>query len=228
MEENPLVSVVIPVFNGEKYLAEAIETALAQTHRPIEVIVVDDGSTDGSREIAASFGAPVGHSFQPHHGLGAARNHGIEKARGSFCAFLDSDDLWVKDKLARQLAVFRDHPDIDMVFGHAELFHSPELDEKRKANLQGAGETMPANSASALLIKRESFFRAGLFETKWRLGEFIDWYLKASDKGLKSYTLPEVVTKRRLHGGNMTIRDRAARPDYVHIVKASLDRRRKR
>jgi glycosyltransferase involved in cell wall biosynthesis len=147
-------------------------------------------------------------------------------ARGSFCAFLDADDLWVEDKLIRQIAVFGDKPHIDMVFGYTKLFHSPELSEQLKAKLDGAGQTMPGRIAGTLLIKRESFFRAGLFETGWCVGEFIDWYLKAIEKGLESYTLPEVVMQRRLHGGNMTLRERPAILDYVRILKASLDRRR--
>jgi glycosyltransferase involved in cell wall biosynthesis len=226
IEDKSLISVIIPVYNGEKYLAEAVETVLAQTYRPIEVIIVDDGSTDGSRKIAQCFGRPVCYSFKSHQGLGAARNHGITMARGGFCAFLDADDLWVENKLTRQIAVFGDKPHIDMVFGYAKLFHSPELSEQLKARLDGAGQTMPGLHAGTLLIKRESFFRAGLFETGWRLGEFIDWYLKAIEKGLKGYTLPEVVMQRRLHGGNMTIRERPAMLEYVRVLKASLDRRR--
>jgi glycosyltransferase involved in cell wall biosynthesis len=225
MEDKSLISVIIPVYNGEKYLAEAVETVLAQTYRPIEVIIVDDGSIDGSREIAQRFARPVRYSFNSHQGPGAARNHGITMARGSFFAFLDADDLWVQDKLTRQIAVFREKPDIDMVFGYAKLFHSPELSEKLKAKLEGAGQTMPGHIGT-LLIKRDSFLRAGLFETGWRVGEFIDWYLKAIEKGLESYMLPEVVMQRRLHSGNMTIRERPAILDYVRILKASLDRRR--
>jgi glycosyltransferase involved in cell wall biosynthesis len=226
MGDKSLISVIIPVYNGEKYLAEAVESVLAQTYRPIEVIILDDGSTDGSRKIAQRFERPVRYSFKSHQGPGAARNHGITMARGSFCAFLDADDLWVEDKLTRQIAVFGDKPHIDMVFGYAKLFHSPELSEHLKAKLDGAGQTMPGHIAGTLLIKRESFFRAGLFETGWRVGEFIDWYLKAIEEGLESYTLPEVVMLRRLHGDNTIIRERPAILDYVRILKASLDRRR--
>jgi glycosyltransferase involved in cell wall biosynthesis len=226
MDDKSLISVIIPVYNGEKYLAEAVETVLAQTYRQIEVIVVDDGSIDGSREVAQRFARPVRYSFKSHQGIGAARNHGITMARGSFCAFLDADDLWVEDKLTRQIAVFGDKPHLDMVFGYVKMFHSPELSEQLKAKLDGAGQTMPGHIAGTLLIKRESFLRAGLFETGWRLGDFIDWYLKAMEKGLESYMLPEIVMQRRLHGGNTTLRERPAILDYVRVLKASLDRRR--
>jgi glycosyltransferase involved in cell wall biosynthesis len=227
MTDKSLISVIIPVHNGEKYLAEAVESVLAQTYRPIEVIIVDDGSTDGTREVSQQFGSRIRYSFKPtRQGPGAARNHGITIACGSFYAFLDSDDVWVKDKLKRQIAIFHDNPDIDMVFGCTKLFHSPELSAQVKAKLDGAGQTMPGPIAGTLLIKRNSFFRAGLFDTGWRVGEFIDWYLKAMDNGLKSYTFSDVVMQRRLHGGNTTIRERPALSDYVRILKASLDRRR--
>lgn len=219
------VSVIIPVFNGEKYLAAAIESALAQTRPPQELIIVDDGSTDGSREVVERFPTTVRYSFQPHQGPGVARNQGIELARGNFFAFLDADDLWVEHKLARQLAIF-DKFEVDMVFGQVEQFHSPELDREITAKLDGHGRIMSGYSAGTLLIKRAAFLRAGRFETHWRIGEFIDWHVKALEEGLKSHLLNEVLLKRRLHGGNMTIRERPAMVDYVRIIKASLDRRR--
>src|SRR5436853_749734 len=100
-----LVSVIIPVYNCEQYLAEAIQSVLAQTHPTIELIVVDDGSTDNSAAVAKSF-AVVRYVFQRQGGPGAARNRGISLARGSFLAFLDADDVWVAGKLTRQLAAF--------------------------------------------------------------------------------------------------------------------------
>jgi glycosyltransferase involved in cell wall biosynthesis len=226
MDDKSLISVIIPVYNGEKYLAEAVETVLAQTYRQIEVIIVDDGSTDRSGEINQRFGPSIRYILRSHEGSGAARNHGVAVARGTYCAFLDADDLWMEDKLTRQIAVFRDRAHLDMVFGHVKLFHSPELSKKSKAKLIGDGQTTPGQHAGTLLIKRNSFLRAGLFETGWRLGDFIDWYLKAMEKGLESYMLPEIVMQRRLHGGNTTLRERPAILDYVRILKASLDRRR--
>lgn len=224
--QDPLVSVIIPVYNGQQYLAEAIRSALGQTYPHVEIIVIDDGSTDRSAEVAREFGSAVRYHFFAHAGLGAARNRGVELARGSLFAFLDADDLWVDEKLKLQIAVLFGQPDLDMVFGQAEQFHSPELDEAQRSNLQGHGEIMPGYFAGTLLIKREAFYRVGLFETTWRVGEFIDWYLKAIETGLKSQTLLDVLLKRRLHVSNMGIRERDARADYVRIVKASLDRRR--
>jgi len=107
MKQNPLISVIIPVYNGERYLAEAIESALAQTWEPVEIIIVDDGSTDGSADVASRFASSVKYDLQPHAGPGAARNRGARLARGDYLAFLDADDLWLKEKLKLQMAAMQ-------------------------------------------------------------------------------------------------------------------------
>jgi glycosyltransferase involved in cell wall biosynthesis len=101
------ISVVIPCYNGAKYLRETLESALAQTHPPLEVLVVDDGSTDDSAAIAESFGPPVRVIRQPNQGESVARNRGIDEARGEWVAFLDADDLWLREKLEKQVAAAR-------------------------------------------------------------------------------------------------------------------------
>src|SRR5919205_4589183 len=108
MNSSPPIIVIIPVYNGESYVAEAIESILDQTYRPAEVIVVDDGSTDNTAEVVKRFGDVVQYHHQPNRGAGAARNRGVELSHGEFLAFLDADDLWHKDKLAHQIQAFKD------------------------------------------------------------------------------------------------------------------------
>ena len=225
-EANPLVSVIIPVYNYERYLAQAIKSVLAQTYRPIEIIVVDDGSTDGSAKVAKRFTSPVNYCFQHHSGIGAARNCGIHLAQGDFFAFLDADDLWMKDKLARQMKAFNDNPKLDMVFGHARQFYSPDLAKFMKEKVHYRQEIVPAYHTGTLLIKRAAFLGVGFFATDLCLGEFIDWYLKAMDLRLTSLMLPAILMKRRVHGKNTVIRHTDSKTDYLHIVKASLNRQR--
>lgn len=226
MENKLLVSVIIPVYNCERYIAKAIESVLSQTYRPIEIIVVDDGSTDGSAEVVKAFGSSVHYCYQANNGIGAARNKGINLARGNFLAFLDADDLWVEDKLMQQMAVFDNDSSLDIVFGHIIHFLSPELDEDIKNRRYCPREKMPGYSASTMLIKHIAFKRAGQFAISWKVGEFIDWYLKAMEQSLKSFLLQEVVTKRRIHLNNSWARERDSRTDYIKILKKSLDRRR--
>ncbi|VXD24263.1 glycosyltransferase family 2 protein [Planktothrix paucivesiculata] len=226
MENNFLVSVIIPVYNCEKYLAEAIESVLAQTYQPLEIIVVDDGSTDGSAEIAKRFGTTVQYCFQANSGTAAARNRGIELAKGDFFAFLDADDFWVEDKLTNQMAAFTNNPNLDVVYGQVQQFISPDLAENLKAKLQVSPKLVPGHIPSALLIKRDSFFQVGLFETQWKLAEFASWQVRVTELGLQTMMLPELVAKRRLHETNKGIKQREYQTEYLQILKVSLDRRR--
>jgi glycosyltransferase involved in cell wall biosynthesis len=223
----PLISVIIPVYNGERYLAEAIESVLAQTYRPIEVIVVDDGSTDGSARVAQQW-AEVRYHSQPHSGAAAARNYGVQLAQGDLFAFLDADDLWVQDKLERQVVTLREHPELDMVFGYVEQFHSPELDENTRQRLKGAGQRMVGYHIGTMLIRREAFLGVGLFSEQWQVADFIDWYARAMETGIKSMVLPAVLMKRRLHSQNLGVRQRdSVRSVYTQVLKTALDRRRR-
>src|SRR5688500_10687859 len=120
MKESPLVSVIIPVYNYDRYLAEAVESVLSQTYQHLEVIVVDDGSTDRSGEVAKSFaGRRLRYCHQIHAGIGPTRNKGVELAQGDFIAFLDADDRWPCAKIERHLRVFESDPVLEMVFGQA-------------------------------------------------------------------------------------------------------------
>ena len=223
----PLVSVVITVFNGEKYLREAIESVIGQSYDSFELIVVDDGSMDNSGAIARSFASQLRYFYQDNSGQGTALNRGIALSRGCFLSFLDADDLWKEDKLMHQTAAFDNNPDIDMVFGQVEQFFSSELDESHRKSIRIPANVMRGFFKGSMLIKRDSFFRVGTFDTRWRLGDFIDWYARAMEAGLKSIMLNEVVMLRRIHANNTGIRERSLRPEFVRILKASLDRRRR-
>lgn len=222
----PAVSVIIPVFNGAQYLAEAIDSALGQTRPPDEIVVVDDGSTDGSADIALRRGPPVRLVQQANAGLSAARNRGVREATGDILAFLDADDLWIARKLERQLDVFARAPELDAVSGWMAQFASPELPEAERAQLTGDGVTSPAPFAGTLLVRRAAFDRVGEFDTRLVVGEYLDWHARAVHAGLKMETLDEIVLRRRLHGANMTRRLRDTRGDYVRLLKAKLDRER--
>jgi glycosyltransferase involved in cell wall biosynthesis len=225
MEHNHLVSVIIPVYNSERYVAEAIESVLSQTHRSIEVIVVDDGSTDDSAQIVKRYGS-VQYYFQPHGGIGSALNRGIQEARGSFFAFLDTDDLWKNNKLIRQMSFLNQNPEPDIVFGHVEHFFSSEIDDNLRRKLRCPDGLMPGYCRGTMLIKRDTFLNIGPFATDWKLGDFADWYLRATEKGLTSLMLPDVLLRRRIHNFNQGIRNRNYQLDYVRILKAALDRQR--
>jgi glycosyltransferase involved in cell wall biosynthesis len=225
-QQDRLVSVMIGVYNGARYLGEAIESVLAQTYSDRELIVVDDGSDDGSGAIAGSYGSRVKCVRQERGGMAAARNRAVEEATGSYFAFLDADDRFPPDKLERQLAVLEADPELDVVYGHVTEFLSPDLDSAARALLREPKHDLPWPTPNLMLVKRDSFFRVGLFSTDLRVGIGVDWYARAVDLGLKSAVPPIVVLERRLHAENNGILERGFKPQYLHVLKEALDRRR--
>lgn len=222
-----LVSVIIPVYNGERYLRAAIESVLAQNVCPVEIIAVDDGSTDASQAVAREFMPMVQVITQSNRGASAARNSGVTLARGDFLAFLDADDLWLPDKLQRQLPVLCDDPAVTMVFGQVEQFYSPELSATATLPDLGERHTLNGLHVGAMLIRRTAFDQVGPFDPQWQVAHFIEWYNRAQRCGLKSFVLTDLVMRRRIHTSNLGIRAYTqARVEYVRLMKATLDQRR--
>ncbi|OGQ82750.1 MAG: family 2 glycosyl transferase [Deltaproteobacteria bacterium RIFCSPLOWO2_12_FULL_60_19] len=222
----PLISVIITVYDCARYLAEAIDSVLRQTYRPVELVVVDDGSEDGSGELARRFLPALRYVYHLHEGMGAARNRGVALAQGTFLAFLDADDLFPLDRLARQMAAFMRDPALETVYGHVREFLSPDLDPAAAKRLRPAAERITGRLAGALLIKKAAFLRVGLFNTTLKVGIGMDWSARASEQKLKSLMLPEIVMERRLHRENNGLREKEWRNQYVLVLKAALDRRR--
>ena len=220
------ISVIIPVYNGERYLEETINSVLAQIYQPCEVILVDDGSTDGSARIAKSFGSLLQYYYQPNRGTAAAFNYGIERARGDYLAFLGADDLWTENKNELQMTAFHANPHADIVSGHVKQFYSPEMDESERRKIRCTDELLPGHVIPAMLIKREAFFRVGLFEPQWVVGAEMSWYLRSKEKALSMVMLPDLVLLRRIHKQNKGITHRSFITQRVQILKAALDRQR--
>lgn len=223
-DSSPLVSVVIPVHDGERYLAEAIESVLAQTHPVLEVIVADDGSRDRSLEIARGFGERVRCLEAERSGPGPARNRGIAAAGGEYLAFLDCDDRWHPEKLERQLRLLAD-TEAEIAFAMARQFISPELPPGQAARFDVPAEPQAARQVGAMLIAREDFDRVGPFSAE-RMGEFMEWLLRAREAGLRETVAAEVLLERRVHPAGHSLSERPQIGQYAQILKHSLDRRR--
>jgi glycosyltransferase involved in cell wall biosynthesis len=219
--------VVLPVYNRAAYVGEAIESVLVQTLPPDELIVVDDGSTDESLEVVESFARPgLRVVRQENAGIGAARNRGFDVAAGELIAFIDSDDLWERDKLELQVRVMVESDEVQLVFGHLLEFLSPDRAAELSGSLRIRNQPVPGLIASTLLARREAVERIGPFDEGLRVGEFVEWMGRAHDLGLASLILPELVARRRIHGGNTVLT--RANTDYLRAIKSTLDRRRRR
>ena len=224
--QNVKISIIIPVHNDEAYLGEAIESVLAQTYTDYEIIVVDDGSTDGSAKVAQSFGNQIRYVYQENARAAAARNRGAKLAEGQFLAFLDADDLWTPNKLTDQVALLQSQSALEAVFGYVDHFYSPDLDEAMREKILRPKKPIPGYTSVTLLIRREAFFRVGLFNETVSVGEAVDWYARAKETNLAYTILPQVVYHRRLHANNTSLSRRADYTNYASILKAALDRRR--
>lgn len=225
-----LVSCIVPVFNGERYLGEAIGSILAQSHRPLEVIIVDDGSTDSTPQVAAGFGDEVRYLRQDNRGVGSARNRGIDEARGEYLAFLDADDLWGSEKLRRQLARFAGRPELDYCVSHVQNFWVAELEtEAQRLRDHRRAKAVPGYVAQALLARRSLFASVGGFDPAIRFAETIEWFMRADRCGAVSELLPEVLVFRRLHPANSTRNSGSQSHDEVlRLLKQRLDESRRR
>jgi glycosyltransferase involved in cell wall biosynthesis len=221
-----LITAAIPVRDGEAYLAEAIESVLAQSRPCDQVIVVDNGSTDRSAEIAAGFGSAIEVVHESQPGIGAARNAARRAARGDYLAFLDADDLWEPEKTALQLAAFEADPGLQLVFGHVRQFVSPELTAEEAEGLQVPAEPQPGQYIGAMLARRGAIEAIGPWSQDVRVSDGLTFLLRARELGLEQAMLAETVTLRRVHGANHSIHNRDERAEFARHLKRSLDRRR--
>jgi glycosyltransferase involved in cell wall biosynthesis len=224
------VSVVIPVFEGERFLAEAVESVLAQTLPPGEVIVVDDGSSDRSAAVAESFGAAVRVIRTPHRGVSAARNTGVADSTGELIGFLDADDLMKPDRLERQAAVLAERPELDLVLGRAEIVAEdgaelPEVITATPAPMAGDRESY---YAMTVLVRRKAFDRVGPFDPELRLAQDGDWLMRAFEAGLAHDVMEEPLTVRRFHGANASYDTAGARRANFDILRRRATRHRAR
>ncbi|HKY43060.1 MAG TPA: glycosyltransferase family A protein [Pyrinomonadaceae bacterium] len=214
----PLVSVVIPVFNGEAFLREAVQSVLAQKYSSLEIIVVDDGSTDGTENVVRSLPETVRYLGQSNKGPAAARNRGIEYAQGSLIAFADADDLWPEGKLELQLPYLIRDPAIEIVMGRIQQVRlSKAVNEP----------TFSVNLGSAV-IRKSVFERVGLFDETMRYSEDVDWFMRAREAGTAIVTIDAVTLLYRQHEQNMTRGKSTSELNVLKALKRSLDRRRER
>ena len=224
--EAPLVSIVIPAFNAGPYLAEALASVFAQDHRPIEVILIDDGSTDDSLAIAKAWSPALRIVTQDNAGPAAARNRGIELARGPFVAFIDADDRWPAGCLARQLRILEGRPDLDLVMGLVELEY-PKSANATLARFRSAAEAVALFSFGAGLFRRSLFERVGLLSEDLRNTEDADWFMRAKEAGVHWLLLDEAALVYRRHGANLTEQLPLQKSEVFRVLARSAARRRK-
>ncbi len=221
-----LISVIIPCYNDGPYLADAIESVLKQGYSQIEIIVVDDGSSDNSEAVAKSYGDQVTYIHQDNQGISAARNTGLKHCKGNYIGFLDADDMWSAGGLSVRLKTLKSHPTAECIYGSVKQFISPDVAETIGKKFICPPDARQGRLAGALILTREAFERIGFFDEELRVGETMDWVARGEQAGVVFFWVKETVLNRRINEHNTLTKDKQDRSDYLRALKASLDRQR--
>ncbi|MCR9210670.1 MAG: glycosyltransferase family 2 protein [bacterium] len=217
------ISVVIPAYNAEPFLAEAIESCLAQTRLPDQIIVIDDGSTDRTGEVARSFADSVTLISLERSGAGVARNAGLAAATGGYIAMLDADDRMTSNRLQLQMELLDFRPEVGIAYGHQLIFQDGEDPAEHHAN--GTGRVLTQCVTGTVTCRRSVFDAVGPFSNDPDTIEVLDWFARIDDQGILKASVEEVVLYRRHHENNWSTQNQN-RLKYVHMLKTVLDRRR--
>ena len=220
----PLISVIIPVYNGAHFLPDAVATVLAQNYPKLEIIVVDDGSSDAIEKAVAALPVQVRFLRQVNSGAAAARNLGIRAASGDLIAMLDVDDLWPAGKLEASLALLKEEPDTDVVMGWAQLMEQSS-DDGRFSFVGSPAETFIYYIGSAL-FRRRAFSRNGFFDPLLRLAEDTDWFANTEHTKTKVARIDMVTLCVRRHLNNTTRGKTGIELVPLQMVRNSLLRKR--
>jgi len=200
-----LISIIIPTYNREKYIAQAIDSVLSQDYPNKEIIVVDDGSTDNTREIVAKYDSQVKYIHKENSGVALTRNLGVASASGDLIAWLDSDDYYLSGKLSVQAKYLDEHPEADIVFTKYENFVEGEVTPEIAERLFSESENRYHMAAS--LARCSLFDEIGNYDEKYKIGSDADWIFRAKivyDKNLDHY-IDVPYYRRRFHTSNIRL-----------------------
>lgn len=224
----PLISVIIPVHNLEKYLQEAIDSVLAQTYRHFEIIIVDDGSTDRSEEIILEYVRKqpdrIRHIAQQNQGAAAARNRGIEIAKGEWIAFLDGDDVWKPHKLERQLQIVRKRPGINFLSSFSEIYGQQGLVWKNSPSLANIKFELLLHGCfiilSTVLIKKE-LLHEEMFDKSFSAAHDLELFVRLAPKSCYYFINEPLIYYRRRQDSITDLRQNryVQTSNHYHLVK---------
>ncbi|MEH2009601.1 glycosyltransferase family A protein [Nostoc sp.] len=220
-----IISVIIVVKNGERYLSKAIESVINQTYPPDEILVVNGDSTDSTAQIAKSY-KNVRYLHQQGKGLANARNTGIHNARGELIAFLDHDDYWTLDKLEVQINHFINSPDIQYSYANVKLFLEPGCELRSGFRQQQFEEEQVGRTPGTLVVRKSLFDQIGKFNPSFAIGCDVDWFTRTKDYNIKAVFLPQVLLYKRVHDYNLSKNVKTNKEELLKVIKQSLERQR--
>ena len=218
------ISVVLVVRNGAATIRQALDSVLGSQRKPFEIIVVDGRSTDATVEIAMTFPG-VRIIDDGGRGIAHAYNLGVAAVRGDLVSFISHDDIWCDGKLDIQAPVMEADPSLMYCTGQVVHFlDGPAPPPGFRTELLDT--PAPGAIPETLMARPEAFARVGPFDVTLPAGEDTDWFARARDLGLKSAALPQVLVRKRVHGANTSLNNDRLTPSLLHILRASVERKR--
>lgn len=220
----PLITTVVAVRNGEQFLRDALDSILASDYPNVEIVLIDGGSTDGTAEIARSYDQ-VKYFAQEGKGIPDAYNQGVREASGEWIAFLSHDDTWLPQKLSLQAKYLNEHPDHQLVVCRIQYF----LEEGCQIPSGFRPELLKGDHVAkimeTLLVRKGLFDEVGGFDTRYDIGEDVDWYARVQDAGFEVPVLPEVLVHKRVHDDNSSINVDKNNAILLKVIRESIKRK---
>lgn len=224
--ETPLISVIIAVYNGDRFIKAAIDSLIAQSYPNIEIIVLDDGSTDSTAQLAKSYDQVV-YEHQENGGVASARNRALKIASGTYIAFLDSDDIYHPDKLKTQMDYLVTNKEVDGCMVYINNFLEPG--HEQTSELEAYFSNKEKVSLTTVLAAKDIFSEVGDFNTSYKAGSDFEWMMRAKELHFRFDMLQETLLDRRVHDKNLTVTEQ--RKDKLmrfRILKESMERKREK
>ena len=243
---NPFVSVIIPAYNAEKFIVDALDSIFAQTYRPIQIIVIDDGSNDRTAKIVRSYQTSrsseaieqieLQYIYQENGGPSKARNSGIKVAKGKYLAFLDSDDMWPQSKLSLQGKMMKRHPEVSLLFGDSQRFSETIANTPSMFQANSYGKDFFGNefyvldaykkiitcgnfiTTGSVIVRRDALESVGLFDESLKYSEDVDFWLRIALKYPVAYT-DNLCLVRRIHKANLSVDSEKMYLGFVDVIR---------
>lgn len=219
-----LISVIIVVKNGEKFLQTAIESILNQTYLNYEIIIIDGNSTDKTSIIAQSY-AQVRYFLQHNEGIANAYNQGIDQAKAEFITFLSSDDIWTKNKLQIQLKYMLEHPEVQGVIGKAKFFLEKGNTPPSEFKIELLEGDHIAKIMETLMVKKSVFEKVGNFNPEYWVAEDTDWFARCQDANISIKVIDQIFLHKRIHDSNLSLNYKEINRNLLKIIRQSIERK---
>lgn len=214
LDTEPLVSVIIPTYNRREYIGEALDSVISQTYRNLEIIIIDDGSTDNTKEYVETHyrelieSGTIRYIYKEHSGISESRNAGIRNSFGSLLAFIDSDDIWDKDKLRLQVDYLNDHPDCSIVSTLYSNFFDDAMLPMTEESIRILNEKRSKQCFASICCRKAVFQICGLMDPSLSTGEDVEWTFRTKCFRYEIGVIEQELYFRRVHNHNISCNDR--------------------